>query len=193
MKIHKFQTTQLKLGPFEGAFLYRLLTVSTIVTVSFFFFNFYGLVSLFSLPLFLVKSQNDYLDEIIIKKVKGITIPNLLHICGQGKVAYEIFGTNFGFSEYKDNWIILAWSSLVNTFSEDMIVMKVPYRIPVERFLTGFTEYDSLFKGLEAIAYAYFVIIESSKIEEFESTMSNFGISFVRLNEEEARVIDDLI
>ncbi|MEM1613944.1 MAG: hypothetical protein QXP25_03475, partial [Thermoplasmatales archaeon] len=162
MKIQKFQTTQLKLGPFEGAFLYRLLTASTIVTVSFFFFNFYGLVSLLSLPFFLVKSQNDYLDEIIIKKVKGITIPNLLHICDQGKVAYEIFGTNFRFSEHHDNWIISAWSSIINTFSEDMIVMKIPYKIPVERFLTGVAQYDSLFKDLEAIAYAYFVIIEST-------------------------------
>ncbi|MEM0128268.1 MAG: hypothetical protein QXO03_04190 [Thermoplasmatales archaeon] len=87
MKIHKFQTAQIKLGPLEGKPLYRLLIASAIVLISLYFFNLYGLISLAVLPLFLIRSQNDYLDEIIIKKIQGITVPDLLPVCGRGKVA----------------------------------------------------------------------------------------------------------
>ncbi|MEM4089450.1 MAG: hypothetical protein QXQ46_01645 [Thermoplasmatales archaeon] len=84
-------------------------------------------------------------------------------------------------------------ASIVNTFSEVMLILKVPYKIPVERFITGFKAYDLLFENLDAITYAYFVIIELSKNDEFEATMANFGIPFSRLSEEEVGVLDAIV
>ena len=193
MRIQKFQTAQMRLGPLEGEMLYRVLIVGTVVLLSIFFFNLFGLLTVVLFPVFLLKFQSDYLDEIVVKKIRGITVPGVVAMNAPGRVIYEVFGINYGFSEVQDEEILETWSSVVNTFSEDMLILRIPYRIPLETFKKGRSDYDSLFSGEDAIADAYFIIVEAPKSEEFESVLSNHGIPFLKLRDEEGETVAGIL
>lgn len=192
MKMIKFQTSSLRIGPLEGPILYRMLLVAFIVLSSIFFFGAYGFVSLALLPL-LFKIQHDYVDEYLLKKIRGITVSTLDPLLTDGSVSYEIFAANYGLSEQQDRNILYIWSSIIGSFSEDMMVIRHPYSVPLERFHKGIPEYDSLFSNSAFYADAYFITISKTRQEDFEKTLGSYGIPFSKLTEEEVGVLNELI
>ncbi len=193
MRMIKFQTSSLRIGPLEGSILYRMLLITFIVLGSIFFFGEYGFVSLALLPLFLFKIQHDYVDEYLLKKIRGITVSTLDPLLTDRSVSYEIFAANYGLSEQQDRNIIYIWSSIVGSFSEDMMVVRHPYSVPLERFHKGTPEYDSLFSNSVFYADAYFIIISKARQEDFEKTLGSYGIPFSKLTEGEVGVLNELI
>jgi len=73
VKMTKFQTSSFRIGSLEGAILYRLILVSFSVLLSIFFLRSYGFISLVLIPIFLLRIQHDYIDEFVVKKMRGIT------------------------------------------------------------------------------------------------------------------------
>ncbi len=193
VRMIKFQTSSLRIGPLEGPILYRMLLVAFIVLTSIFFFGEYGFVSLALLPLFLFKMQHDYVDEYFWKKIRGITVSTLDPLLTERSVSYEIFAANYGLSEQQDRNIIYIWSSIIGSFSEDMMIIRHPYRVPLERFHKGKPEYDSLFSNSAFYADAYFITISKTREEGFEKTLGSYGIPFSKLTEEEVGVLNELI
>ena len=193
VRMTKFQTSSLRVGSLEGSILYRSILVGFAILLAIFFFGLYGLISLSLLPIFLLRIQYDFVDEFIIKKVRGITVPTLVPLITKEDASYEIFGTNYGLSERQDSSILSTWASIVGTFSEDLTILRHPYKIPLQRFQMGVKEYDALFSQFDCYADAYFIKINKTKIEELENTLRNYGVPFTRLSDEEVEVLNELI
>ena len=193
VRMTKFQTSSLRIGSLEGSLLYRSILVGFVILLAIFFFGLYGLISLSLLPIFLLRIQYDFVDEFIIKKVRGITVPTLVPLITKEDASYEIFGTNYGLSERQDSSILSTWASIVGTFSEDLTILRHPYKIPLQRFQMGVKEYDALFSQFDCYADAYFIKINKTKIEELENTLRNYGVPFTRLSDEEVEVLNELI
>jgi hypothetical protein len=193
VRMTKFQTSSLRVGSLEGSILYRSILVGFAILLAIFFFGLYGLISLALLPMFLLRIQYDYVDEFIIKKVRGITVPTLVPLITKKDASYEIFGTNYGLSERQDGSILSTWTSIVGAFSEDLTILRHPYKIPLQRFQMGVKEYDALFSQLDCYADAYFIKINKTKTEEFENTLRNHGVAFTRLSDEEVEVLNEFI
>lgn len=193
VRLVKFQTSSIRIGPLEGSALYRITLVTLAVLISIFYLGSYGFLSLILVPVFSIRIQHDYVDEYVLKKLRGITVSTLFPLITERKAAYEIFGTNYGLSEQQDRVIIDAWTSIIDTFSEDMTIIKHPYRVPLQRFIRGNEEYDSLFSGLNCFADAYFITILKERSDDFERTLRNYGIPFSKLAENEASALNDII
>jgi hypothetical protein len=193
VRITKFQTSSFRMGPLEGPILYRIMFVTFILGIAVFFLGLEGLLVLAILPVFIIRIQQDYIDEFIMKKVRGIDVPTLLAFYSSAKGYFEVFGTNYGLSESQDIAILDSWSSVIGAFSEDITIIRHPYRIPLQRFEIGRKEYDSLFSGLNLHADAYFVVVDSRRVKEFEETLASSGISFRELDGEEVKILNDLI
>jgi hypothetical protein len=163
------------------------------VLLAVFFLGVYGLVFLVLLPIFLLRIQHDFLDEFILKKVRGITVSTLSPLISDKREAYEIFGTNYGLSEQQDRNIIYVWASIIESFSEDIMIIRHPYTVPLHAFQKGVAEYDSLFEGTVCYADAYFITINKTRKADFEKTLGNYGIPFAVLREEEVKVLNELI
>lgn len=193
VRMIKFQTSSFRIGPLEGSILYRLLLVAFAILIAIFYLGPFGFVSLALLPIFLLRIQHDYLDEFIVKKIKGITVSYLDAPITEKNASYEIAGTNYGLSEQQDRNIIYVWASIIESFAEDMMIIRDPYRVPLQRFEKGVEEYDSLFSGLVFYADAYFITISESMVEDFEKTLANYGVPFKRLREDEVETLNELI
>ncbi|MEM0135826.1 MAG: hypothetical protein QXU18_11500, partial [Thermoplasmatales archaeon] len=96
VRLVKFQTSSVRIGPLEGTALYRLALATLAVLVLIFYFGSYGFLSLVLVPIISLRIQHDYLDEYILKKLRGITVPAIFPLITDRKTAYEIFGTNYG-------------------------------------------------------------------------------------------------
>ena len=193
VKMVKFQTSSFRLGYLEGPVLYRLMLAAFAVLLAIFFLGVYGLAFLIIFPVFLLRIQHDFIDEFILKKVRGITAASLSPLISDEKEASEIFGTNYGLSVQQDRNIIYIWSSIIGSFSEDMTIIRHPYLVPVQAFQRGVAEYDSLFSKLVCHADAYFITIKKTKRDDFEKTLTNYGITFTKLGKDEVRVLNELI
>jgi hypothetical protein len=193
VKITKFQTSSFRIGSLEGPILYRIIFVSFVLILAIFFLGLYGLLALAILPIFVIRMQHDYVDEFIMKKIRGIDVPTLLPLFSDSKSYFEVFGTNYGLSESQDVAVIDTWSFIIGAFSEDMMIIRHPYRIPLQRFEKGRKEYDSLFVGLNLYADAYFIVIDSRRVDGFEETLANYGIPFRKLERGEIEILNDLI
>jgi|GEM_PF-3294807 hypothetical protein len=193
VRIVKFRASALQIGPLEGEVLLRILFVSFVISISIFFFKFYGMLSLLSIPLFLLKSQYDFLDQALVKKLKGDSVVGLVPINVQERAVYEIFGVNYGLSEVQDQEILNHWSQVINSLTENVTVIRYPYRIPTDHFTIGIEEYDSLFSCTDSFADAYFLSIDRKGSEILERALSSSGISFRLLSKEEVEKLNDLI
>lgn len=193
VRMVKFQTSSFRFGYLEGPILYRMMFASFSVLLAIYFLGVYGLASLVILPVFLLRIQHDFIDEYLAKKIRGITAVTLIPLISDKKEAYEIFGANYGLSVLQDNSIIYIWSSIIGSFSEDMTIIRHPYIVPIQAFKRGVEEYDSLFSNSVYYAEAYFITINKAKRDDFEKTLTNYGIAFTRLGKEEVRVLNDLI
>jgi hypothetical protein len=103
---------------------------------------------------------------------------------------YEIFGLNYGLSDQQDRNIVYVWESIIGTFSEDLTIIRHPYKIPLQMFLKGDDEYNSLFSKSDSFADAYFVKINKTKTDDFEKILGDYGVQFSKLSEEEVGVLD---
>lgn len=192
-RITKFQTSSLRIGPFEGALLFRVLIGSLLILLTIFFLGFYGILSVAILPIFTIKIQHDFLDEYIFKAIRGVTVTDIIPLIPVTSTCYEIFCSNYGFSEKQDELILETWSSIVRSFSEDMLIIRHPYQIPTKRFVRENKEYNSLFSEMDSSADAYFIVINSRCVDEFERTLSDHGVPFEKLGREEVMALNDLI
>ena len=190
VKMTKFQTSSFRIGSLEGAILYRLILVSFSVLLSIFFLRTYGLIALVLIPMFLLRIQHDYIDEFVVKKVRGITAFVIHPLKTEKSAYYEIFGSNYGLSDQQDRNIVYVWESIIGTFSEDLTIIRHPYKIPLQGFLKGDDEYNSLFSKSDSFADAYFVKINKTKTDDFEKILGNYGVQFSKLSEEEVGVLD---
>ncbi|MDA8056006.1 MAG: hypothetical protein M0Z77_10245 [Thermoplasmatales archaeon] len=193
VRMTKFQTSSFRIGSLEGTILYRLIVVAFIILLAIFYLGLYGLISLILLPIFLLRIQHDYVDEYILKKIRGITVSTLHPLITKEKAAYEVFGSNYGLSEQQDGNILYAWTAVLESFSEDMTIIRHPYQVPFQRFIRGVKEYDSLFSNTACFADAYFITISNGKTEDFEKTLRNYGIPYTRLNEGEVEILNGRI
>lgn len=193
VKMVKFQTSALRIGVLEGTILYRIILVGFIVLLAIYFLGTYGFLSLVLIPVFLLRIQHDYLDEFVVKKVRGITVYTLHQLTNDDCASYEIFGTNYGLSERQDENIIAVWAAIIGSFSEDIIVIRHPYRIPLQKFQKGKKEYDELFNQNDAWADAYFITVSRARAEDLEKTLGNYGIAFSRLSVEQVKALNDAI
>ncbi len=193
VKMVKFQTSAFRIGMLEGMILYRIILVGFIVLLAIYFLGSYGFLSLVLIPVFLLRIQHDYVDEFIVKKVRGITVSSLHQMTDANSASYEIFGTNYGLSERHDDNIIAVWSAIIGSFSDDIMVIRHPYRIPLQKFQMGRKEYDELFSQNDAWADAYFITVSRARTEDLEKTLGNYGIAFSRLSVEQAKALNDAI
>ncbi len=191
VRMVKFQTSSMRIGPLEGTVLYRVILVSFVILLSVFFLGEYGFVSLILLPLVLLRIQYDYVDEYIRKKLMGWTVFDIYPLINEERAAYEVFGSNYGLSEQRDKNILHTWSSVLDSLSEDVAIIRFPYEVPIHRFQKGVSEYDSLFSEMVCYADAYFIIVNKFAADDLERTLRNHGVSFRRLAEEEERALND--
>lgn len=190
-RITKFETTSFRIGQLEGQILYRILFASFIVLIAVFLAGIYGLLALIAFPVFTLRIQYDYLDEFILKKIRGITVPSIIPLNVVSEAYYEIFGINYGLADRQDETILNTWTSIIKSFPEDITIIRLPYHIPIKRFEKGREEYDSLFSSPNFYADAYFLIVEATRSEDVERVLRNYAVPFNRLSKEEIEILDD--
>lgn len=192
-RITKFQTASIRIGAFGGESLSRIILVSAIISTSVYFLRFSGLISSILIPVFLLKFQDDYVDELIFKKIRGGSLRRLSQIYSPDSEFYEIKGINYGFSSSQDDYIITAWSRIISLLPDRIVLIKLPYKIPTDQFKIGREDYDSLFCKEEYWGEAYFLRINKNRSEEVEKILGSAGVAFKKLSENEMEVLNGLI
>jgi len=190
--IMKFRQVTLKLGPLEDILLYRALILSSIVIFSVFIIGFYGLFSIITMIIFLVRINDDFLDQYLIKIIKGDKRVELLNITDKYQL-YEIFSETYGYSEFLDREIIRKWTGFISTFKSDILIIRFPYKIPIENFKDKNDGYNSLFDNSTYIGEAYFIGVFKELSEDFENKASVSGLFFRKLEEKEVKELDGFI
>ncbi len=190
--ILKFGRTNLRVGFLEGDMLNRFLIVSSIVIVAVYVLGYLGLFSIFLFVLFGLRVNDDYLDQYLFKKIKG-EIRVELDLLTNRYVLYEIFTDSYGFSDFQDMDIIQRFTNLISSFKSDFLIIRYPYKIPVEEFKTSNEGYNSLFNNSDYIGEAYFVAVQTNFSDDFEKKASVSGLSIRKLDEEEVKKLDELL
>ncbi|MGC8546711.1 MAG: hypothetical protein ACP5MU_03510 [Thermoplasmata archaeon] len=190
--IMKFRQVTLKLGPLEDILLYRALILSSIVIFSVFIIGFYGLLSIIIMIIFLFRINDDFLDQYLIKIIKGDKRVELINIADKYQL-YEIFSETYGYSEFQDREIISKWTGFISTFKSDILIIRFPYRIPIENFKDKNDGYNSLFDNSTYIGEAYFIGVFKELSEDFENKASVSGLFFRKLEENEVKELDGFI
>ncbi len=190
--ILKFGRTNLRVGFLEGDMLNRFLIVSSIVIVAVYVLGYLGLFSIFLFVLFSFRVNDDYLDQYLFKKIKG-EIRVELDLLTNRYVLYEIFTDSYGFSDFQDMDIIQRFTNLISSFKSDFLIIRYPYKIPVEEFKTSNEGYNSLFNNSDYIGEAYFVAVQTNFSDDFEKKASVSGLSIRKLDEEEVKKLDELL
>lgn len=190
--IMKFRQITLKLGPLEDALLYRVIIASFIVVFSIFIFGIYGSVTIILSIILVFRIDDDFLDQYIIKSIKGDRKVDLINLSDKYQI-YEIFSETYGYSEFQDDEIISKWVNFVSTFKYDILIIRFPYRIPIENFKNENEGYNSLFDGNNYIGEAYFIGVYKEHSDDFENKAAVSGLFFRRLQEDEVGKLDGLL
>lgn len=190
--ILKFGRTNLRIGFLEGELLNRFFIVSSFVIIAVYFLGYLGLFSIFLFVLFGLRVNDDYLDQYLLKKIKG-EIPVELDFLRNRYVLYEIFTDSYGFSDFQDMDIIHRLTNLISSFKSDFLIIRYPYKIPIEEFKTSNDGYNSLFDNSDYIGEAYFVAVQTNLSDDFEKKASVSGLNIRKLDEEEVKKLDELL
>lgn len=191
-RLLKFKTSSLKIGPLSDAILFRALLLAGILIISLFIFGMWGAVVTLLAPVLLLRIGDDFLDEYLFKKIKGGEEVILTTLSKEYDL-YELFTMTFSFSEPQDKGILEQWITLLNNFKNDLLLIRFPYRFPVERYIVGRGEYDSLFNEEEFYVDAYFIAIKKNHSEDFEKSVGAAGLTYRKVSEEEEEYIGSSI
>lgn len=190
--IIKFKPSTIRIGQLEGALLYRIIVVSSVLIMAIFLFGYYGFIVVAGYFVFGIRIDDDFIDEYVIKKLKGekeVELPDLF----EKYEIFELYVETYGYSSYQDEQIINEWTNFIITLKSDFIIIRFPYKIPIEDFKTGIDGYDSLFSKYPFFAEAYFIGVSKDHSGDFEKTASVSGIHFRKLENNEVKELNDLI
>lgn len=174
---------------FYGESFIRLLMFIFISSLGIFILGMSGIWIVVGSSILLIKLEDDYLDQYLIKSLKKEKIVNLKG--HDSKVIYEIFTYTYGLDDNTNDEIISQWNFILSSLSFPITVAVKKDYLNIDPFLKENPIYNSLFASNNSLMDHYFLIINKSDSLQLESLLEKVSISYIRLEEDEVKIFED--
>ncbi len=184
----KFSKNELGFFIFYGKSFVRFMVFISIASFSIFVLGIWSLFAIAVSSIILIKWEDDYLDEIIIKSImkKDSRTIEIL----KSKAVYEIFSYTYGVDEKTNQDILAQWNFILANLSSHVTIMVYKQKFSPDPFLKNNQIYNGLFQNVRAVIEHYFLWVDESDAPQLESLMERISLSFVRLNDEEVKILE---
>lgn len=188
IELLKFSKNEFGFFIFYGESFIRLLVFISLATFSMFLLGVWATIIIVISSIILIKFEDDYLDEIIIKSIRD-NHDRKVEIL-KSKAVYEIFSYTYGVDDKTNQEIIAQWNFLLSNLSSPITILVYKHKFIPDTFLKDNKIYNDLFQNVKTVIEHYFLCINENDAPQLEALLEKVSISFVRLNAEEVKILE---
>ncbi len=189
IELIKFSKNQIGFMNIYGENFLRLILFVFISSILLLSMGWMAILAVIPLAAIIIKIGDDYVDEIIVKKLMGNRSHNLRLL--ENKATYEIFTYTYGLDDYTNEEVLSLWNQILSMLNVPITIIVYKSKLNLEDFKVNDANYNSLFEELEPVIEHYFIVVNEIDAAQLESTLDKVSLSYYRLDKNEVEELEE--